>query len=471
MSSAIKYFFFVCLCLASLSCSKLNEQPYSFLTRDNFYTNQSQVVSAVNAAYGSLTSYIMNCLYLNVLSDEGTSQVDNDLDIFTFDTQEANIATFWSNCYTTINMTNEVLAHADAVTFDTDANRNAVKGEAKFLRALMYLYLATYYGDVPKRTDPTTAVNSVAKSPVADIYQLVISDLTDASNLLPATASVPAYPNKYTATAFLAKTYLYTGNWDSAAIESLSIINSNQYQLITSYDNIWLKSNENNKEMIYSIQTGTALSNSWLSYLLPADVSDFPPGKGIQRIAVEKAYIRSFDSADKRKTCFDTSYVRTNGTVGYVNQGLFDKFMTKTGLTGLDKNLSGVNFPLLRYADILLIYAEAEARQAGAPDAVSLGYLNMIRRRAYGLPLNTPSAIDVTATTLDDFIALLLRERYWEFGGEGQRWADLLRTKTFVTVMQAAGKNLVSANNRYFPIPYVEVVSSNNVVTQNPDWQ
>jgi hypothetical protein len=137
----------------------------------------------------------------------------------------------------------------------------------------------------------------------------------------------------------------------------------------------------------------------------------------------------------------------------------------------VDKNLSGINFPLLRYADIVLIYAEAKARQGGSPAGEPLERLNSVRRRAYGLPISTPSAIDVNATTLDDFISLLLRERYWEFGGEGQRWADLLRTNTFIPVMKAAGKTLISEKNRYFPVPRVEVISSGGVVQQNPAWQ
>jgi len=188
-----------------------------------------------------------------------------------------------------------------------------------------------------------------------------------------------------------------------------------------------------------------------------------------------QAFYDSFAAGDKRKTqLMATSYINKSGAV--VPQASITPITTHAVLVKkyMDPNSIGsrvaCNIPILRLADVYLIAAEAEFRLNGST-ATGLGYINIVRRRAFGLPLNTPASIDLTVLTLDN----ILQERSWELFGEGDRFYDLTRTDKYMAVLSAAVNDVypsrpIQAKHKYFPIPQVEI-NANPKLEQNPAWK
>lgn len=456
----------------------LDEKPYSFSNRNNYYTNQVEIENGVIGAYGVFGEFTNSLGYMDALTmmcGGGIGGQLQSLDQHTFDAENEFIENAYTLCYKGINRANEVLAFADEVYFDTDENRNKAKGEALFVRGFYYLYLSSYFGDVPKRTTPSISQKPIVKSPASEIIAQAVSDFKDARDLLPNRASVSSYlpgkPVSETASAFLAKAYLYAGEYGLAKTEAKSVIDSGIFGWITGdYNQIWLTTEETCKEFIYSIQMSTEISNNWLIDYLVQN-SDHPCGKGNHRVTFTEDYLNSFDSNDTRSAWYTKEYTTAKGEVKSASAGKAEKFMSLTGQTKLDTWMKGVNFPLMRFSELVLIYAEAATHDNEATNG--LLWINKLRRRAYNVDIETANpAVDRPLTTdVNTIIGYVLQERLWEFGGEGIVWSDLTRTGGYKKSEYSGNSNVLSDKYRYLPIPYAEVVSSQNVVEQNPEWR
>jgi hypothetical protein len=188
-----------------------------------------------------------------------------------------------------------------------------------------------------------------------------------------------------------------------------------------------------------------------------------------------QSFFNSFNPNDVRRKLLDTTYVDKSGKIVpqrsitpiTTDAVLIKKYQDPNGGGGISPT---INIPIIRLADVYLIAAEAEFRISGST-ANALTYLNTVRRRAFGLPVNTASIYDVSTVTLD----LILQERSWELFAEGDRWYDLTRTNRFLTEIPKAVNNVFPTRtplpkHKYFPIPQDEI-NANQKLEQNPDWK
>jgi len=349
----------------------------------------------------------------------------------------------WKRGYNHIYQANAILKGLSNSPGVSTSVRDQLTGEAKFVRAFCHFYLLNLFGDVPLITSTDYQVNqSVSRTPVADIYQQIITDLKDAQNLMsssyPSTGKVR--PNKYASTAFLARVYLYQKNWAEAEAEASILINSGTYSL-TNLNAVFLA---NSNEAIWQLLP--VLTN-----LNTADGITFLPPSATARpqYIVTDLLLNSFESNDQRKT----AWIKTNTVSGQAYNYPY-KYKVRISPTIVECNM------VLRLAEQYLIRAEARAQQNNITGAQA--DLNVIRNRA-GLG-NTP------ANDKASLLSAIEQERRIEFFAEwGHRWFDLKRANKIDAVLSVAKPAYWQATDALYPIPLSEL-QTNPALIQNPGY-
>lgn len=459
-----KYIFLsAALCALTASCSEslLDLSPKTNNVLNNYYKNEEQINKGVNAAYACLQysgQYgIANHVLGELPSDNTWDEVPaNDggnygqLDEFNMTSSNTIIADSWKHNYIGIQQCNIILNRVDGVDM-TENNRSVVKGEIKFLRALMYFNLVRIFGDVPLVTKETENVNDYfgqGRTNKSEVYQQIISDLKEATEMLPLTASLQGHATKGAAEGLLGKVYLTMGNYSEAKIELLKVVNSGQYALLDDPNDIFDTENEGNREIIFDVQYQSGLngnsegSNAFMMFSPSGSVSG---AKG-HNLPTREVY-NLFADNDKRKT----AYFRLTEVHVATNK------LKQTSNVVKD---SGSNVVVLRYADVLLMLAECYA-QTGDIEA-ALTCLNDVKSRA-GI-----DEVEISdSNALLDEIAL---ERRKELVCEGHRWFDLIRTGKAIEVMKAhfantTGYNGVSLNenNLVQPVPLSQIDTDSSI--------
>ncbi|MHA7102125.1 RagB/SusD family nutrient uptake outer membrane protein [Roseivirga pacifica] len=446
----------VCLCL---SChDDLDQFPETGILTENYYNSQESVESTVTASYNNLQglySYYM-ILWGEVTSDNAYVQAPNSnggvssLEDFTWSTTTGFVNSIWNSSYDGIFHTNMVLEVIDEVQFSSSEVKNVRRGEVLFIRSFLYDNLTTIYGDVPlltKVTDPSYAFDDT-RTPKAEVYDQIEADLLEAIDLLPVT-NAAGRADKQAARAILAKNYMKRGMFAQAAQQLQQIVGTGKYLLVDIGD-LYGVENEGNAEDVFSIQYASELdgNSEGSAYYYNFTQPDNQGGRGA--MAMEPAFYNLFDAADKRRDLINVS-----DNAYYANKW--------TPSPNNNTGDGGDNHYVVRYADVLLMLAEALNETGGSAEA--LNYLNEVRNRA-GL-----SGITSTnQAVLRDAIAL---ERRFELFGEGHRWADLLRSGNAVSTMNnffaSEGKNIVVQDFRVLaPIPQSQVDIT--AMQQNPGY-
>ncbi len=463
------------VCLFYLSCSKLEEHPQSFITQNAYYTNEKQAVAGVNGIYSILTSpgcYGYFYRLAELPTDQGetgglfqpSEPTTSSLNNFTFNSSNSTFEDFWQDHYIGINDANLAIAKIPGISMDATEQKRLI-AEARFLRALLYFNLVRLFGDVPM---PTTYTNStenldLARTSTTEVYKLIESDLTSAIPDLPTSYSATdiGRATKGAALTLLGKVYLTLKDWQDAKSTLKSVIDLNQYSLFPNYSDLWQLSNKNGQEFIFSVQYQAGVINSAYSTEFAPRSSGIQAGQSYGEVAPTPTFLKLYASNDTRLSFFKDSYPKYQSSV-IVNFGhpfCFKYFDLDEG------GNSGQNYPVLRFADVLLMYAEAENEIDGVGDGSmysSIWGLNQIRVRA-GQP----------AKTSTDFTQSSLRNEIWdersrELCFEGHRWFDLVRTNTLIQAAAAAGKT-ATQKNLVCPIPQPEINADKNLV-QNPGY-
>lgn len=484
-----------CLTAFSLgACDNfLAPKPTDVLAPENFYHSAADAISAVNAVYSQTQwVYFYYWYQSDVSSDDifATSNFGADghqLASYTFDPTLWSLDNQWSNGYITINKANIVLDRVPPIVMDT-TERNRVLGEAHYLRALMYFELVRMFGDVPiiEHEAATVADARVPRSPSAQVYSLIVSDLQAAIKTLPPSYSGPdiGRATSGAATALLAKVYLNQKDYNSAAAYAGQVMASGQYSLNANWlDNFRVSDEYTNSESIFEInygapeQTAGVVGSVQTLFSLP---SGFPGGDAYGLMQVNPDLIALYAPGDQRgngATYMSSPYTDASGrtsTWGVPNGAAFHKWLDETNskdMTARSWQQQPNNWIIQRYADVLLIYAEA-LNSGGTPTNGSAeAALNQVRVRA-----GIPAVSGLAAGALQDSIRV---ERRREFAFEGQRWFDLSRWgildatfKAKTAQMQALfpGETQVhGVPSDLFPIPIGEI-NSNAQLTQNPGW-
>lgn len=445
----------------------LNTTDPTRIGRDLFYKNQTQFDQALNGVYGQLQT-ITNSAYLQqeFISDNTTLDF-NPLDrggaagweAFEFSTVNqgnGEINALWVNHYSTLYNINFALEKLVAATFDATA-KGAIEGQLKFLRAYHYFNLTRYFGDVVLATktlsDPNEAFDLI-RSPQADIYKQIELDLTDAVKVLPATypANQRGKVTKGAALTLLGKVYLTRKNY-AAAATALKEVSGLGYALNADYKDNFDPAKKNGPESIFEVQYqgGNDLGEqSNFAYVFAprlsgAAITGFANTTPLGRNIPTNDLINAYETGDLRKAIsLKTSYTSGANTI---NIPYITKYTYPHTITGRTDN----NWPVLRYADALLMLAEATNETGGTDEA--LISLNKVRKRA-GLA-------ELTGLSKDDLREAIFKERRVELAFENQRWFDLQRTLT--PVQLAAFMNAHGAKEKANPTVQRGGIAFNNL--------
>ncbi|WP_316838130.1 RagB/SusD family nutrient uptake outer membrane protein [Pedobacter nutrimenti] len=467
------------------SCKKLVEVggPTTSLNSKNVYNNDATAIGAITSLYVNLSNG--NPVYPQSLS--GLSCITGlSADEFDYYSEAGNQALavyyqnglnssnvnndFWGAAYQDLYVVNEALEGLDSSAGLSPAVKQHLLGEAYFMRAFYYFYLVNLYGDVPIVLSTDYTINAVIKrSAKALVYDRIVADLKAAQTLLGngylkgdgITEYSPGSeervrPNKWAATALLARTYLFMGRWADAEVAATMILSNHTSFQLEALENVFLK---NNREAIWQLQpTGIGFNTQEAqTFIIPVEgPSSYNP------VSLSNELINDFETGDQRKNSWVGS-VNANGTTYYYPYKYKIKSSSLTDAPVTEYST------VIRLAELFLIRAESRAMLGNVADAIS--DIDRIRNRA-GLLLIK----DVNPTVnKEDLINLIMRERRVEFFTEwGHRWLDLKRTnkvdEVMVKVTPKKGNGAAwRSSQQYYPISSYELQSNPNL-TQTPGY-
>jgi hypothetical protein len=460
------------------------------ITADDYLKIPEDYQRMVIGTYSPLQWLYANPVIGDVASDNSVCGGENATDVLglqQIDDYVVNANNFyfteaWRSCYEGINRANYLHQNKAGLDF---AGKDALYGEVYFLRAYYYFELVRMFGDVPLFVDKRLSASDsrqYQRAPKADVYKQIEIDLTEAIRVLPTINNQKGRITKFAAQALLGKVLLYQNKFEASAAMLENVVNG-PFSLVPNFGSIFLQTGENGPESVFEIQ----YSNLSPFY----DWSN--PGRGQGNLAVQMCGVRNlagnspyaqgwsinlptkelaaaYTAGDRRKdvTILDIeAYKNANPAMNisylqapYKNTGLYNqKYHPRKGETSGQIELNFLNNNrTIRYADVLLMAAEALNRSATPNDTKAQTYLNRVRARAFGNSLNN---ITATGTALRQAI---WDERRLELAMEGDRFFDLVRTG------QAAAKitGFKASRNEVFPIPQQEIDISG--LTQNPGY-
>ena len=495
MKQINKFTFLLFLSAIALnSCTKnLDQEPVSFITVANFWKTPDDAKGALTGMYVDLRREASNDLFMmGEARSETMGPSITGVDAYTGAYYQNNLTKDnsyldWNQPYKVIHDANLLLKYVPGIAFTSQAAKKSILAEAYTMRAYMYFVLTRTWGDLPLITEPTESYSPTttqkSRSPKADIFTLIKSDLESALALFPDYNFQSGRCNwtKPSANALKADVYLWTGkimnggapDFTTALSALNSIVDSADVSLLTYYDTIFRYYNKGNQEILmasrfYNIESRYNLYQHM--YIYPAYIPSNADSASLAAIGTPGGYstwspsdtlVSQFGDDDLRKKSCVTKIYTTDGTTKTYFTSIVNKFK------GFDDNPSGVrqfldDYVIYRYADVLLMKAEAENALGQDPT----NEINMIRVRAYGA--NYPAHVFVAASQDANDEAILL-ERLFEFTFEGKRWWDLVRFgKAFEKVPSLQGR----AGQDYlmlFPITS-NTLSLEPLVAQNPGY-
>lgn len=499
-----KYLILLVVALAASACSDsfIELAPEDQQSAETFYKTEAQFRQAVAAAYTPLHDLLVNDYFTAEMRSDNTHYEYYEINRGTAYKQRETIADFvddptnaYSNavyfhCYAGISRANIIIGRLAVATGIAEKARNDIEGQARFLRAFNYFKLVRYFGEVPLylKEVTTAAEASLPRSPVDAVYAQIITDAQTAIEMLVPPAGFPqsGQATKGAATMLLAEVYM-TRNEHAKAETLLKTLPAMGYNLLADYAAVFSTANKNSTESIFEVQylqgaQGGQQSNFIYLFLPRTEKTTLVTGVVTNNTTIggwntpTQDIIDSYEPGDKRKDAsigiaegtYDASNIFTisanKSVVGYTPAA------GKTGVPYIKKylnphtiaNNTNDNWPIYRYADALLLLAEALNGQGKTTEALTP--LNQVRDRAFGAGVSPITTTDEDA--LGDIIA---HERRVELAFENHRWHDLVRTGKAVDVMNAHGialkqlysylgsdTYLVDQNKLLFPIPQSE---------------
>jgi hypothetical protein len=485
----MKKILFTAIILASVltGCTDLDVLPVSSIDKNQFYQTENDALTALNGVYEILTPpsgfygmYNNQTLYLGDLASEYVKAGANtnsahirEISNFNISSNNDFMRTGWSEAYTGINRANIIidkLSENDQIPADKKAR---FVNEAKFLRALFYFNIVRWWGAVPLVLHDGDGEQQ-SRTPVDDVYKQIESDLKDA------TALTQEYHSEGRATggaalATLSKVYLTWAQTDSpegrarqeefyrSAVEYADlVILSGNYELVENSVDNFTVDKKNGLEHIFSVQHANQ-NNVTGHCTFAMGWSDSEP----VLIVNDLKFYDEIDDLDQRKySSFAKSLWNPNTNSRFTFRiPLFRKYIDTLNFNTTQWGGYNTNNAYIRYAEVLLIKAEAENELSRQPTPAAYNAINRVRRRAYRQPFDSPSPYDLSGLTQAQFREKLQAERFTEFILEGQRWFDLVRWRKLVqTVIPQKPK--VEAKHYLYPLPQRQLDLNPNL-TQN----
>jgi len=471
------------ICLVFTGCEKfLTVNPPYTQDAENYFQTPEEYEKALVGAYDLLQSSFMAVWISEIASDNtiagGESVNDtqglHQLDLMTHGGVNAELRNVFRWNYAGITRANFILENKDNIEF---TGKDKIIAEAKFLRAFYYFELVKFFGDVPLIIDERIGAQeatTIPRTPSSEVYAQIEQDLLDASAVLDAVSLVKGKATKGAAMALLGKAYLYQSKFVEAANKFDEVISSGSYSLISDYNDLFSVANENNSETVFDVEYSGAEGGGY-GCLVCLEGNAGPGFQGIRQyegpiygdgnsynLPTQNLY-DAFDPADPKRdaTVLDIdafiaaqpnpesiSYgIGAGGHTGFYN----NKYIKRQGEIGLPDNdlTSPVNYRVIRYADVLLMAAEAHFRNGNSAEAQ--GLVDQIRLRAGMAP--------VALNTIED----LYNERRLELACEGHRFFDLVRSGQ----AESSIEGFQPGKHELFPIPTLEIDLAGGNWSQN----
>ena len=482
------------------SCSDfLDEEPESVINSESFYKTESDAVAATNAIYDYLTVGTQGIfddgfggiffndfwVFKDILSDNSketiTSAEYQDLSEFKFNSNNVRIEYYWEDLYKTIFASNIVINRVPMIDMD-ELKKEHLVSEAKFIRALMYFEAVRLFGEVPLLLSENSTIEEakVPRSEVASVYAAIVEDLQYSSTHLSNGYRVGnGRPIPMACIALLSKVYLEMGEYQLAADMAKDVIDSRSFELWADYADIFKLGNMNSGEIIFAANFSGSLSqgfkpNQYHVRLLPPNIYDAQRQEGPKNAwgweIPTDDLVDSYTPLDRRKdVTFLTSFTYSDGET--IN---FDPHIGKfwDQVNEPEGNNTDTDVIYLRYADVLLIYAEALNEVNNGPNVKAFNAINQIRERArFNGTIVQDILPNLSNLNYQDFKDAILLERRWEFVMEGQRYHDLVRMNKLVEKVNGSNKTNTNAQPHHvlLPIPQREL-NLNPQLTQNAGY-
>ncbi|RXG28267.1 RagB/SusD family nutrient uptake outer membrane protein [Leeuwenhoekiella marinoflava] len=454
---------------------------------EDFFNSEEDYQEALVGAYDLLQATYLNVMLGEIASDNtlsgGESATDSpgiqQIDNMMHTPVNQQLRDLWGWMFAGVNRANYILEFQDKTDF---SGKDQVIAQARFLRAYYYFELVKWFGDVPLAVDQRLLFGdqfNVDRTPKAEVYAQIEQDLIFAAETLPATQAEQGRITSGAAQALLGKVYLYQEKFTEAA-SALDQVIAGPYDLVTDYSTIFELEGENSVESVFEVQY-TDKEGAGFGCLQCSEGNVAVGFNGIRNysgplfdsgfsfnVPVQEAY-DAFEPGDMRRDIAILNieeFAAANGATyneGYKHTGFYNrKYIARKGDANLgDANLTNPNnYRSIRFADVLLMAAEAHNRKANPNAGLAQQYLNRVRRRAFG---DTDHDITASGAALTDFI---YDERRLELVGEGHRFFDLVRTGR-------AAQNIdgfTSNKNEVFPIPAIEIELAGNRWEQNQGY-
>ncbi len=470
----------------------LDKNLQGSLTQDSFPTSASDALLATNAVYSTTRNWNFNSggfPIMDVMSDDAhkgsnpNDQLPNvgPYDNFTFTTTADGLDRWWATLYEGIKRANVVIEKVETITMDAELKTRYI-AEARFLRGLFYFDLVRAWGDVPLAISSTPPLK-LAKSDKSLIYELIVGDFIFAKDNLPLKSEYPeeelGRATQGAAKAYLAKAYLFQGDFINAEKYALEVISSKEYSLEPDFADANSLMGENSVESVFEVGALSLEGSPGNQFANTQGVRGSPNrGWGFNRPSVDLR--DSFEPGDPRKEAsiiflgetLDGVLILGDGTTpdeikdASNNVIEIECYNQKVWIPG-DNTITqwGHNRRLMRYADVLLMAAEALNENNNPVDA--LKYLEEVRARARGG--NAAILPEIAETGKDALRDIILEERRHELALEQHRFWDLVRTGKAAEVLGPLG--FVNGKHDFFPIPQSEVDISQGSLEQNTNWQ
>ena len=489
----IVLFTFILTIFTVIACKDfLEKENPNELTTSSYFKTEAQAIAAVNAIYGALQAnnlyereyfFLQDCLSDDVQSggaqlEAPRAQVINHV----FDGSNKLVNDNWQGWYRVILRANFAIANLPNAEGISAALKTRLLGEAYYLRGWAYFELVSLWGGVPIYTEPSTSPTGKPRSTEAEVYSLILSDLNTAETNLPLKSAIEAgRASKGAAQALKGKVHMFRGNYNDAKTELLKVVNSNEYSLVNRYLDNFETENEFNSESIFEVlfqEEDGGNSGAWNGSANEGnqDITfrgqEYSPTPGSWRNTnPNQSLVNEYEPGDPR---YDYNFYKTgdtynNGTLTLNIAGVGWRKYTNAYKRATEDFQSGINFRVIRLADVYLMLAEAE-NEINGPNATALGYLNMTRNRADVSMPNYPTVTYPTVTKAQMFAAIV-HERRVELAGEQIRNRDIRRWRR---QSKLASEPLAAYQAKYdlLPIPISEL-SNNSALTsadQNPGY-
>lgn len=483
----------VVLLAVALGCSDdfLTRTPPSSLSTATFYQTEEDAVSAINAVYATMQKnplYGRNYDKVTIVPSDDAKIHNTVGEVFenhTFNPSTSQIMDVFSGLYEGIFRANLVLQEVPEIDMPED-KKNRILGEARFLRAFYYWHLGANFGDVPLIEEAYPNNPEKAQKPkveVGQIYDVAISDLQQAVDALPSSygSSNVGRATSGAARALLGKVHLYDENYGEAESTFQQVVNSGRYELMPSHEEMF--KTDNNKEYIFEIQYKDTGGSVWGSQdnanlnegHLRSRLNLPEGGGGFGNIPPTQDIVDAFEDGDPRLDYAIWMEGDDYGEPGEFNEsGTYNPEWSPTGfslrkglvpLQAFDSDIS-TNYPVIRLADVLLMYAEAANENGNRSDAIDA--INRVRDRS-DMPTypdsDAPYSVDENSSKQEVFESIV-HERRVELAFENHRYLDLKRWGLAQDELADLG---FQGKHRYLPLPQQEI-DTNQELEQNPDW-